>query len=151
MKFKEHTRQFRDKVVQKFKAGLGYTKISQALNISRNTVQSIIQKKKENGTTLNRPRYVRPPKLKAEQGEHQSEMQPRVSNTILKLRLRCMFCFCLFFLTTGNAPHHFTGCGCHSFSMLGQLLKPLRLFTSLFKVLAWFCTFGQFLAWRVLK
>lgn len=34
MKTKEHTRQVRDKVVEKFKAGLGYKTITQALNIS---------------------------------------------------------------------------------------------------------------------
>ena len=63
MKPKEHTRQVRDKVVEKFKAGLGYKKISQALNISRSTVQSIIRKWKEYGTTANLPRHGRPPKL----------------------------------------------------------------------------------------
>lgn len=63
MKSKEHTKQVRDKVVEKFKAGLGYKKISQALNISRSTVQSIIKKWKEYGTTANLPRHGRPPKL----------------------------------------------------------------------------------------
>ncbi|XP_062847483.1 uncharacterized protein LOC134309924 [Trichomycterus rosablanca] len=63
MKSKEHTRQVRNKVVEKFKAGLGYKKISQALNISRSTVQSIIRKWKEYGTTVNLPRQGRPPKL----------------------------------------------------------------------------------------
>ena len=63
MKTKELTRQVRDKVVEKFKAGLGYKKISQALNISRSTVQSIIQKWKKYGTTANLPRHGRPPKL----------------------------------------------------------------------------------------
>jgi hypothetical protein len=42
MKNKEHTRQVRDTVVKKFKAGFGYKKISQALNIPRSTVQAII-------------------------------------------------------------------------------------------------------------
>jgi len=63
MKTKEHTRQVRDKVVEKFKAGLGYKSISQALNISRSTVQSIIRKWKEYGTTANLPRHGHPPKL----------------------------------------------------------------------------------------
>uniref|UniRef100_A0A669ESK4 Transposase Tc1-like domain-containing protein n=1 Tax=Oreochromis niloticus TaxID=8128 RepID=A0A669ESK4_ORENI len=63
MKSKEHTRQVRDKVIEKFKAGLGYKKISQALNIPRSTVQAIIQKWKEYGTTVNLPRQGRPPKL----------------------------------------------------------------------------------------
>uniref|UniRef100_A0AAX7URY0 Transposase Tc1-like domain-containing protein n=1 Tax=Astatotilapia calliptera TaxID=8154 RepID=A0AAX7URY0_ASTCA len=63
MKSKEHSRQVRDKVTEKFKAGLGYKKISQALNIPRSTVQAIIQKWKEYGTTVNLPRQGRPPKL----------------------------------------------------------------------------------------
>uniref|UniRef100_A0AAZ1XAG2 Sleeping Beauty transposase HTH domain-containing protein n=1 Tax=Oreochromis aureus TaxID=47969 RepID=A0AAZ1XAG2_OREAU len=63
MKSKEHTRQVRDKVIEKFKVGLGYKKISQALNIPRSTVQAIIQKWKEYGTTVNLPRQGRPPKL----------------------------------------------------------------------------------------
>ncbi|KAL7826753.1 hypothetical protein AOLI_G00319620 [Acnodon oligacanthus] len=63
MKSKEHTRQVRNKVVEKFKAGLGYKKIAQALNISRSTVQSIIRKWKEYGTTVNLQRQGRPPKL----------------------------------------------------------------------------------------
>lgn len=62
MKSYECTRQLRDKVVEKFKAGLGYKKITQALNISRSTVQSIIRKWKEYGTA-NLPRRCRPPKL----------------------------------------------------------------------------------------
>ena len=56
-------RQVRDKVVEKFKAWLGYDKISQALNISQSTVQSITWKWKEFGTTANLPRHGRPPKL----------------------------------------------------------------------------------------
>uniref|UniRef100_A0A8C6SQG2 Transforming growth factor-beta-induced protein ig-h3 n=1 Tax=Neogobius melanostomus TaxID=47308 RepID=A0A8C6SQG2_9GOBI len=53
----------RDKAVEKFKAELSYTKISQGLNISRSTVQSIIRKWKEYSTTANLPRHGRPPKL----------------------------------------------------------------------------------------
>ena len=63
MKTKEHTRQVRDTVVEKFKAGFGYKKISQALNISRSTVQAIILKWKEYQTTANLPRPGRPSKL----------------------------------------------------------------------------------------
>uniref|UniRef100_A0AAZ1XU27 Sleeping Beauty transposase HTH domain-containing protein n=1 Tax=Oreochromis aureus TaxID=47969 RepID=A0AAZ1XU27_OREAU len=63
MTSKEHTRQVRDKFIEKCKAGLGYKKISQALNIPRSTVQAIIQKWKEYGTTVNLPRQGRPPKL----------------------------------------------------------------------------------------
>ena len=43
MKNKEHTRQVRDTVVKKFKAGFGYKKISQALNIPMSTVQAVIK------------------------------------------------------------------------------------------------------------
>ncbi|XP_061673321.1 histone-lysine N-methyltransferase EHMT2 [Syngnathoides biaculeatus] len=63
MKTKEHTRQIRDTVVEKFKAGFGYKKISQALNISRSTVQAIVLKWKEYQTTANLPRPGRPSKL----------------------------------------------------------------------------------------
>lgn len=65
MKNKEHTRQVRDTVVEKFKAGFGYRKISQALNIPRSTVQAIILKWKEYQTTANLPRPGRPSKLSA--------------------------------------------------------------------------------------
>lgn len=65
MKNKEHTRQVRDTVVEKFKAGSGYRKISQALNIPRSTVQAIILKWKEYQTTANLPRPGRPSKLSA--------------------------------------------------------------------------------------
>uniref|UniRef100_A0A8C6TG47 Transposase n=1 Tax=Neogobius melanostomus TaxID=47308 RepID=A0A8C6TG47_9GOBI len=53
MKAKEHTREVRDKVVEKFKAVSSYTKISQDLNISRSTVQSIIRKWKAYSITAN--------------------------------------------------------------------------------------------------
>uniref|UniRef100_A0A8C6VA09 Glutamate receptor n=1 Tax=Neogobius melanostomus TaxID=47308 RepID=A0A8C6VA09_9GOBI len=59
IKAKEHTREVRDKVVEKFKSALSYTKISQDLNISRSTVQSIIWKWKEYSTTANLPRHGR--------------------------------------------------------------------------------------------
>ncbi|CAB1422873.1 unnamed protein product [Pleuronectes platessa] len=63
MKTKELTKQVRDKVVEKYEAGLGYKKISRALNISLSTIKSIIRKWKEYGTTANLPRGGRPPKL----------------------------------------------------------------------------------------
>lgn len=65
MKNKEHTRQVRHTVVEKLKAGFGYKKISQALNIPRSTVQAIILKWKEYQTTANLPRPGRPSKLSA--------------------------------------------------------------------------------------
>ncbi|CAB1424958.1 unnamed protein product [Pleuronectes platessa] len=65
MKTKELTKQVRDKVVEKYEAGLGYKKISRALNISLSTIKSIIRKWIEYGTTANLPRGGRPPKLKS--------------------------------------------------------------------------------------
>ncbi|CAB1459036.1 unnamed protein product [Pleuronectes platessa] len=65
MKTKELTKQVRDKVVEKYEAGLGNKKISRALNISLSTIKSIIRKWKEYGTTANLPRGGRPPKLKS--------------------------------------------------------------------------------------
>ncbi|CAB1442657.1 unnamed protein product [Pleuronectes platessa] len=65
MKTKELTKQVRDKVVEKYEAGLGYKKISRALNISLSTIKSIIRRWKEYGTTANLPRGGRPPKLKS--------------------------------------------------------------------------------------
>ncbi|CAB1455553.1 unnamed protein product [Pleuronectes platessa] len=62
---KELTKQVRDKVVEKYEAGLGYKKISRALNISLSTIKSIIRKWKEYGTTANLPRGGRPPKQKS--------------------------------------------------------------------------------------
>ncbi|CAB1429059.1 unnamed protein product [Pleuronectes platessa] len=53
------------RVVEKYEAGLGYKKISRALNISLSTIKSIIRKWKEYGTTANLPRGGRPPKLKS--------------------------------------------------------------------------------------
>ena len=60
MKTKELTKQVRDKVVEKYEAGLGYKNMSQALNISRST---IIRKWKEYGTTANLPRQGPPSRL----------------------------------------------------------------------------------------
>ena len=65
MKTKELSKQVRDKVVEKYRSGLGYKKISGTLNISRSTIKSIIQKYEyeEYGTTTNLPREGYPPKL----------------------------------------------------------------------------------------
>ena len=62
MKTKELSKQVRDKVVEKYRSGLGYKKISETLNIPRSTIKAIIKKWKEYGTT-NLPRGGRPPKL----------------------------------------------------------------------------------------
>ena len=52
--------------MEKFKAGMGYKKISQYLNISRSTVRAIISKWREHKTTANLPRSGRPSKLSAQ-------------------------------------------------------------------------------------
>jgi transposase len=44
MKTKEHPKQVRDKVLGKYRSGLGYKKISKTLNILRSTIKSIIKK-----------------------------------------------------------------------------------------------------------
>ena len=62
MKTKELSKQVRDKVVEKYRSGLGYKKY-QKLNIPRRTIKSIIKKLKEYGTTTNLPREGCPPKL----------------------------------------------------------------------------------------
>ena len=63
MKTKEQYKQVRDKVVEKYRSGLGYKKISETLNIPQSTIQSIIKKLIEYGTTTNLPREGHPPKL----------------------------------------------------------------------------------------
>ena len=62
MKTKELSKQVRDKVVEKYRSGLGYYKISETLNIPRSTIKSIIKQIEINGTTTNL-REGRPPKL----------------------------------------------------------------------------------------
>ena len=64
MKTKELSQQVRDRVVEKYRSGLGYKKISKTLNIPWRTITSVIKKWKEYGTTTNLPREGRPPKLK---------------------------------------------------------------------------------------
>ena len=44
MKTKELSKQVRDKVVEKYRSGLGYKKISETLNIPWSTIKSIIKK-----------------------------------------------------------------------------------------------------------
>ena len=63
MKTKELSKQVRDDVVEKYKSGLGYKKISESLMIPRSTIKSIITKWKEHGTTANLPRDGHPPIL----------------------------------------------------------------------------------------
>ena len=63
MKTKELSKQVRDKVVEKYRSGLSYKKISKTLNIPRSTIKYNIEKWKEYGTTTNLPREGRPPKL----------------------------------------------------------------------------------------
>jgi DNA-directed RNA polymerase specialized sigma24 family protein len=44
MKTKELSKQVRDKVVEKYRTGLGYKEISETLNIPRSTIKSNIKK-----------------------------------------------------------------------------------------------------------
>ena len=48
MKTKELSKQVRDKVVEKYRSGLGYKKISNTLNIPWSTIISIIKKNGKN-------------------------------------------------------------------------------------------------------
>ena len=63
MKTKGLAKQVRDKVVEKYRSGLGYKKRSETLNIPRSTIKSIIKKWKEYGITTNLPREGHPPKV----------------------------------------------------------------------------------------
>ena len=64
MKTKELSKQVTDKVVEKYRSGLGYEKISETLNIPwLMGIKSIIKKWKEYVTTTNLPREGHPPKL----------------------------------------------------------------------------------------
>src|SRR4029434_4185864 len=60
MKTKDHSKQLREKVIEKYRSGEGYKKMSKALNIPWNSVKSIIKKWKEFGTCVNLPRAGRP-------------------------------------------------------------------------------------------
>jgi transposase len=60
---KELSKQVSDKVVKKYRSGLGYKKISKTLNIPQSTIKSIVKNWKEFGTTTNLPKECRPPKL----------------------------------------------------------------------------------------
>ena len=63
MKTKELSKQVRDNVVEKYKSGLGYKKISKSLMIPKSTIKSIITTWKEHGRTANLPRDGRTPEL----------------------------------------------------------------------------------------
>ena len=63
MKTKEHSEQLREKVIEKYKSGEGYKKMSKALNIPWNSVKSIIKKWKVYSTCVNLARAGRPHKL----------------------------------------------------------------------------------------
>lgn len=51
MKTKDHSKQLREEVIEKYKSGEGYKKMSKALNIPWKSVKSIIKKWKEYGTS----------------------------------------------------------------------------------------------------
>ena len=63
MKHTELNKHVTDKVVEKYRSGLGYKKISETLNIPRSTIKSMNKKWKEYGTTTNLPREDRSTKL----------------------------------------------------------------------------------------
>jgi transposase len=71
MKTKELSKQVRDKVVEKYRSGLGYKNRYETLNISGSTIKSIIKTWKEYGTTTNLPREGRPPTLTGREGAQQ--------------------------------------------------------------------------------
>ncbi|XP_029999680.1 E3 ubiquitin-protein ligase RNF181 isoform X2 [Sphaeramia orbicularis] len=59
----EHSEHLQEKVIEKYKSGDGYKKISKSLNIPLSSIKSIIKKWKEYGTCANLPRAGRPHKL----------------------------------------------------------------------------------------
>ncbi|MGH0187502.1 UNVERIFIED_CONTAM: hypothetical protein FKN15_025394 [Acipenser sinensis] len=61
MKTKELSKQVRDKVVERHRAGEGYKNISKALIIPLSTVKATIKKWKMHHTTQTLPRSGRPP------------------------------------------------------------------------------------------
>src|SRR4029434_9383500 len=63
MKTKDHSKQLREKVIEKYKSGEGYKKMSKALNILWSSVKSIIKKLKEYCTCVNLLRAGCPHKL----------------------------------------------------------------------------------------
>ena len=63
MKTEEHSKQLRERVIEKYNSGDGYKRISKALNIPLSSVKSNTKKWKEYGTCVNLPRSGRPRKL----------------------------------------------------------------------------------------
>jgi len=63
MKTNKLSKEVMNKVVEKYKLGLGYRKLSKSLMIPGSTIKSIIFKWKEHGTTTNLPREDSTPKL----------------------------------------------------------------------------------------
>src|SRR4029434_2525651 len=61
MKTKVHSKELRERVIEKYKSGEAYTKMPKALNNPRNSVKSIIKNWKEYGTCVNLARAGRPP------------------------------------------------------------------------------------------
>ena len=62
MKTKEHSKRLREKIIERYKSGDGYKKISNSLDIPQSSVKSIIKKWKEYVTCLNLPKAGRPHK-----------------------------------------------------------------------------------------
>lgn len=62
-KSKELSSDIKDRIIAKYKAGVSYRKISEQLHVPKSTIQSIITKFKEFGTTSKLPRAGRPRKI----------------------------------------------------------------------------------------
>ena len=87
MKTKQLAEQVRNKVVEKYRSGLGYKKISETLNIPQSTIKSIVKKWKEYGTTANLPREGRPPKLTDQEKRaiiREAKKRPKVTLKVLQ-------------------------------------------------------------------
>jgi transposase len=70
MKTKELSKQVTDKVVEKYRSGLGFKKVSETLNIPQSTIKSIVKKWKEYGTTTNLPERAAHQNSRTRQGGH---------------------------------------------------------------------------------
>src|SRR4029434_7582182 len=95
MKTKEHSEQLREKVIEKYKSGEGYKKMSKALNIPWKSVKSILKKWKEYGTCVNLPRAGRPQKLSERERRRlvrEANKTPMTTLTSLLLSRSLRFC-----------------------------------------------------------
>ena len=63
MKVKEWSTDIKNAIIERYKQGDGYKKISNGLNIARSTVRYIVQKWKKSSTTIPSKRCGRPMKI----------------------------------------------------------------------------------------